>query len=128
MFVYDIDSPLAFEDIAQYASIAGLPHHVPWILVANKCDREREQYAVPTIVGQALAASIAAEYMETSAKTGHGMQRLITLLTATNDGRQALAEPDATMPLLPRAPRSQPRSWWTVLVGWVCACLCGRQE
>lgn len=83
IIVYDVTNSASFEsirhwlyDIAEYA-----PEGVPKLLVGNKSDLVAER-AISTDQGQTLAESLGMEFVETSAKTAAGVQRVFLEMTS----------------------------------------------
>lgn len=78
ILVYSIINQQSFIDVQplrdQILRVKGM-HHVPMLLVGNKCDLEAER-AVTNRDGQMLASEWSVPFYETSAKTKHNVQTM----------------------------------------------------
>jgi small GTP-binding protein len=76
--VYDLTSPDSFSNLVRWrAEILQAVHSQPFIVVGNKLDLPR---AIDRLAGERLAMDIGARYLETSAKTGEGVDEFFNSL------------------------------------------------
>jgi small GTP-binding protein len=79
LIVFDVAQPATFAALPEWVKIArgACPAECRLFLLANKVDGPR---AVGADEGRAFAGGIGADYLEISAKTGEGLDRLLELL------------------------------------------------
>jgi Ras-related protein Rab-8A len=81
VLVYDVADEKSFANIQNWSK--NVEQHasegVCKILVGNKCDIEERRVISPE-QGKALAAQLGMQFMETSAKSGHNVEHLFSML------------------------------------------------
>ena len=75
VLVYDVTSAESFRAIRQYLAELELEPELVTVLVGNKADREADR-RVPRVEGEKLARENNLMFVETSAKTGEGVQEM----------------------------------------------------
>ncbi|KAI0639160.1 ras protein [Trametes polyzona] len=98
ILVYSIASRATFErlDVFRQAMLKVKRQKPVFMLVGNKCDKQYER-EVSREEGAALARQFGCEFLETSAKTAHNVERLFTslvrLLRSTKQQEQGVQGP-----------------------------------
>ena len=98
ILVYSIASRATFErlDVFRQAMLKVKRQKPVFMLVGNKCDKQYER-EVSRDEGAALARSFGCDFLETSAKTAHNVERLFTnlvrLLRSTKQQEQGVQGP-----------------------------------
>eukprot|EP00128_Syssomonas_multiformis_P011223 Colp12_sorted_trinity150504_noHs@22903 len=99
MLVYDVTDERSFNNIRHWFS--NISQHAmegtDKMLLGNKCDMEESKRAISTEQGKVLAAEIGMEFMETSAKTGFGVDEAFIQM-AKNIKARLIDTPGAQLP------------------------------
>ena len=90
ILVYSIASRATFDrlDVFRQAMLKVKRQKPVFMLVGNKCDKQYER-EVSREEGAALARQFGCEFLETSAKTAHNVERLFTNLVRVNDHKDS---------------------------------------
>ncbi|KAJ6526351.1 ras protein [Mycena capillaripes] len=104
LLVYSIASRATFDRLESFRHILKRVkgEDAILILVGNKCDLEARR-EVTQEEGAALALQLGCEFIETSAKTGHNVDRAVAILVQTLRG--------PTEPVAPAETKPKPTKW-----------------